>query len=109
TTAHSLRSAHQLFHCCNDPPWLEPELPLQFTERRRSPESLHRDHPAGRADVPLPSEGGGLLDRYAGSHVGWQHAPSIIEILVLEYVPRRHRDHAGTDALCEQLFVRLHG
>src|SRR5437667_2023877 len=102
-------SAQQLFRRRGHQVGLEAKLLLQLLERRRRPESLHPDHPAGSADVALPSERGGLLDRDARRHGGRQHAVPILLRLVLEDLPRRHRDDAGADALGDQLVVGFHG
>ena len=76
---------------------------------RRGAERLHADDAAAPADISLPAESRGLLDRDARRHVGRQHAVPVLLCLVLENIPRRHRDHARADALGEQLLVGLHG
>ncbi len=68
---------------------------------------MHADHASGSADIALPAEGRGLLHRYARRHVGRQHAVLIGFALVLEDVPRGHRDHARADAVREELLVRV--
>src|SRR5215813_1107913 len=47
----------------------EPVLPLQFLERRRSPEGMHADDVTRGADVSFPPQCGGLLHGDARRHV----------------------------------------
>ena len=73
---------------------LEPELLLQFLERRRGAKSVHADDSALCAGVAVPTEGGRLLDRYAGRHLRGEDTVPVLQGLVLEKVPGRHRHHA---------------
>src|SRR5262245_50964655 len=66
---------------------LEPELPLQFLEWRRSPERAHADHLTGGTEIPLPPQSGGLLDGDARRHVRRQHAVPVLLRLLVEDLP----------------------
>src|SRR5215510_7818318 len=97
-----------LFGCRNYMVWFEPELSLQLLQWRRRSEGVHAyDLPRG-ANISFPAKGGGLLHGYSCFHIWWQHAFTIGRGLVLENLPRRHRDDARTNSFGEQLLVRLH-
>src|SRR5215470_17857529 len=70
--------------------WLEPELPLQFLEWRRSPEGMHANDLTGGADVSVPSQSRSLLDSDARRHVRRQHAVPVLLGLLVENLPGRH-------------------
>ena len=101
--------AQQLLRERDDARGLEAELLLERFQRRRRAERAHADDAARAADVPLPPERGGLLDRDARRHAGRQHAVPILLGLALEDLPRRHRHHARADAFGDQLAVRFGG
>src|SRR5439155_2539134 len=84
----------------------EPELRLQFLERRRCAERVHRDLRALAPDVALPAERRGLLDRDARGDVRRQHARAVRIVLGLEQLPRRHADDARPHAARDELLVR---
>src|SRR5262249_8427932 len=96
-----------LLCCCNNLVRFEPELSLQFLERRGSAESLHTNDVPRGADVSLPSQGGGLLHGDARLHVRRQHTVSILLGLMLENFPGWHRYDPRADAFGEQLLVGL--
>src|SRR5208283_5340494 len=58
---------------------LEPELLLQLLERRRGAKSVHADDSALRPDITIPTEGGRLLDGYAGGHVRGENAVPVLQ------------------------------
>src|SRR5579871_3196118 len=66
---------------------LEPELVLQFFQRRRGAERFHADDVASRACIPLPAQDGGLLNGHAGGHGRRQHGVAIIHRLLVEEFP----------------------
>ena len=66
---------------------------------------MHADLGARQADIAVPPEGGGLLDRDAGGDVRRQDLVAVGLVLLLEELPRRHRDHARADALGLQRLV----
>src|SRR5262249_15071234 len=102
-------SIPQLFLCGrHNPVWLEAELSLEFLERCRGPEGLHATDTARRANVTLPSQGGALFHGDTGLHRGRQYTVPILLRLVLEDVPRGHRDHPRADSLGQELLVSLH-
>src|SRR5213079_3049618 len=68
----------QLLRERDDARGLEAELLLERFQRRRRAERAHADDAARAADVPLPPERGGLLDRDARRHAGRQHAVPIL-------------------------------
>src|SRR5262249_36136742 len=76
---------------------LEAILLLQLLQRCRGSECLHTNDVARRADVALPSESGSLLHGDAGFHGRGQHAVSVRLRLVVEDLPRRHRNHTRAD------------
>src|SRR5438093_1024878 len=82
---------------------LEPELLLQRLQGRGGPEGVHADDTARAADVSLPAERRGLLDRHPRLHLGWQDAVAIFLRLPIEDLPRRHRHDARAAALGNQL------
>src|SRR5215510_15973731 len=88
---------------------LEAELLLKRLQRGRGPERLHADDVATASDVALPSERGGLFDGDPRLHGGRQNAITVLLSLVVEDLPRRHRDDTRADTLGEQLTVGLHG
>src|SRR2546428_13079688 len=85
----------------------EPELPLQFFERRRSAEGLHADDLTGGANVSFPTKGGGLLHGNARLHIRRENALTVILCLMIENLPGRHRYHARANAFGTQLLMRL--
>src|SRR5262249_21589932 len=95
--------AEQRFGLGNHPPGLEAEFALQLLERCGGAEGLHANHPSGRTDVAFPSECGALFDREPRRHIRRQDGGTILRRLVLEDLPRRHRDDARADSLRHQL------
>src|SRR5262245_41534310 len=93
-----LRSRHYLVR-------LEAELSLELLERRRRPERFHTDHVARPANIAFPAESRCLLHRDARRHLRGQDLILILLCLMLEDVPRRHRDHARADTLSDELLV----
>src|SRR5258707_13762361 len=87
---------------------LEAEFPLEFLKRRRGPKGRHSNYATRQADVSLPSERGSLLNRDPRADIGRQDAIAVLLCLVLEDVPGRHGDHAGTDAFSDQPFMSIH-
>src|SRR6266850_3484744 len=102
--------AQQLLGRCHDAVGLEAELLLKRLQRRGRAKRPHADDVPGAADadVALPAERGGLFHRHPRLYVWWQHAVTILLRLMLEDLPRRHRDDASADPFREQLAVRFH-
>src|SRR3569623_579604 len=90
----------------NDIVWREAKLGLQFLERRRRAERPHRDHRARPTDVTLPAEVRSLLDDDARVDRGWQDRVAVCRVLLLEQLPRWHRDDARLHARGDELLVR---
>src|SRR5712692_6147911 len=68
----------------------ESEFFLKRLEGRRGAEGFHADAVAGAADVAVPAERGGLLDRDARRDLRRQHAVAIFLGLPLEQFPGGH-------------------
>src|SRR5260370_7758457 len=102
------RLAQQSRGCYHDPVRFETKFPLKLLQRRRRSKRLHSNHVARCADVSLPSERRGLLNRDPRLDAGGQHAVPVFLRLVLEDLPRGHGDDTRPDALGEQLGVGLH-
>ncbi len=62
----------------------EAELLDQLLERSRRAECVHRDDRAAVADVTVPAERGGLLDRDAGADRGRKHRVAVLLRLPVE-------------------------
>src|SRR5262249_2724016 len=73
---------------------LESELLHQFLERSRGAKGLHANHATGLANIAIPAEGRGLLNRQAGPHRWRQNTVTIFLRLMIEDFPRRHRNDA---------------
>ena len=65
----------------------EAELLLQLLQRRRRAEGLHADPCPVAADVALPAERRGLLDRHARRHRRRQHAVAVLLVLLARTAP----------------------
>src|SRR5215467_14169665 len=65
----------------------EAELLHKVVGRRRSAESAHPDGSTLRADVPLPADRGGSLDRHPRPDRRRQHLVSIARLLPVEQLP----------------------
>src|SRR5689334_1100478 len=85
----------------------EAELFLKLLQRRGRAERLHADARALGPDVTIPPEPARLLHGYASRDVGGNYAVPIRLRLLLEQLPRRHADDAGSHARGAQLLVRL--
>src|SRR5262249_27896487 len=100
--------ASEYLHSSRDDPFgLETKLAIQFLERRRGAKGFHADDAAGGTDITVPAEHRSLLDGDARLHGGQQNIVPIGLRLVLENVPRRHRDYAGSNSLSCQRFMGL--
>src|SRR5258708_39692687 len=86
---------------------IEAELLMELFEGGRRPERLHADDAARVADVALPSQRRGLLDSDAGFDPRRQNALPVFARLVLEDVPRWHRDHARANPLRDEPLMDL--
>src|SRR5262249_39043821 len=71
----------------HDPFGLEPNLAIQFLERRRGAEGFHADDTASRTDITVPAQHRSLLDGEARLHSGREHVIPIGLRLLLEDVP----------------------
>lgn len=71
----------------------EPEFRKQAFERGRGAEGVHPDRGAAPPHIPLPSDGGRLLDSSPGSDRVRQHGLAIGLVLLFEQRPRRHAEN----------------
>src|ERR1700756_1539123 len=88
----SLLTPEQLHGDRDDPLRLKAEFALQLLKRCRRAEGLHADNAAGGADISVPTEHRSLLDGDACRDMRRQDLLAIGLRLVLEDVPRGHRD-----------------
>src|SRR5881394_2630457 len=75
----------------------EAELVLQILERGRAAEGVHADPLSGRADVAIPAERRGLLDRDARRHARRQHLVAVGVVLAVEQLPAGQADDARAE------------
>src|SRR4029077_8382697 len=98
--------ASEDLHSSRDDPFgLETKLTIQFLERRRGAKGFHADDATGGTNIAVPTQHRPLLDGDARLHAGQQYLISIRLRLMLENVPGRHRDNAGSNSLSRQCFV----
>src|SRR5438552_18930040 len=84
----------------------EAELLLQLFQGGARAEGVHGDDRPMRPDVALPAERRRLFDRDTARHIRRQDFGAVRILLMLEEVPRRHADDAGTDADLDEPLVR---
>src|SRR5262249_17411824 len=99
---------HQFLYDLNNSLRLKAKFPLEFLERGGGPKRLHPDDAAKRSDVALPAEGRCLLNGDAQFHRRRQHAVTVLGSLVVEDVPRWHRNNPRPNALEEQRLVGVY-